>query len=198
MGAIDLREIEKIETGNIVKNLNWFYYGFNFDNIVNIMEKGILSKKHLNYPNPNYGSNGKHYISLSKDNDPATFIFDYYKHTYPMIILDDLEAIECKYNLLYYFLRYTPLPFRYSSWSGEYQVYSKILPDKFIGIECMAYEWAKDDELDKLKRFRYMLEMLKSLEVKLPIYDFSREEDNKVHQIDTEAFLELSKNIFDD
>lgn len=195
MGVIDLKEIEKIETGNIVKNLNWYYHGFDFGDTVNIMKKGILAKKYLDFPEPIYGNNGKHYISLSKDTASFDDAFNNFKSVCPMIILDNLEAIECKDNLLYYFFRFTPLPFRYSFWRGEYQVYSKILPDKFIGIECMVYEWAKDDKLFMLKQFRCMLEMLRSLEIQLPIYDFSREEDNLVHQIDTDAFLELSKQL---
>lgn len=40
-----------------------------------------------------------------------------------------------------------------------------------------------------------MLEVMQSLDSNLPIYDFSRQEDGIVHELDKEAFLELSKHL---
>lgn len=194
MEKIDLKEIEKVETKCIVKNLNWFYHGFDFGNITKIMRDGILAKKYLDFPTSDFGLNGKHYISISKDiiNHPCS-AFQSYKSTYPLVILDNVETIKCKNNPLYYHLRLTSLPFRYSDWVDEYHVYSKISPDKFIGIECMVYDWARDDGLFLLKRFRNMLEVMQSLDTKLPVYDFSRQKDGIVHEIDQEEFLSLTK-----
>lgn len=44
------------------------------------------------------------------------------------------------------------LPLRYSTSEDEYQVYSKILPEKFVGIECMAYAWCKSNNIFLLKQ----------------------------------------------
>lgn len=195
MEKINLNEIEKIETRNVVKNLNWFYHGFDFGNIAKIMENGILAKKYLDFSSPNFGDNGKYYISLSKDTNRVFTAFRQYNQMGPMIIVDNIEAIKCRKNMLYEWLRFTPLPFRYSGWDDEYQVYSKILPDKFVGIECVLYDWAKDNNLFFLRRFRDMLEVMQSLDSNLPIYDFSRQEDGIVHELDKEAFLELSKHL---
>lgn len=195
MEKIDLNEIEKIETRNIVKNLDWFYHGFDFGNIAKIMENGILAKKYLDFSSPNFGANGKHYISLSKDTNRVFTAFRQYNQMVPMIIVDNVKAIKCRKNILYEWLRFTLLPFRYSSWDDEYQVYSKILPDKFVGIECVLYDWAKDNNLFFLRRFRDMLEVMQSIDSNLPIYDFSRQEDGMVHELDKEAFLELSKHL---
>lgn len=198
MEKFDLMEIEKIETGRFVKNLDWFYHGFDFGNITAILNKGILAKKYLDFPTPNFGLNGKHYISVSKDMNVSGGAFNRYKQSGPLMILDNIKALKCKYKKLYYPFRLTAFPFRYTEWTDEYQVYSKILPDKFVGIECMVYDWTKENNLFLLKRFRSMLEVMQSLGVKLPIYDFSREDSCVIHEVDQEAFLELSKCLTKD
>lgn len=195
MTEIDLREIEKIETKNIVKQPDWFYHGFNFSRTANIIENGILAKKHLYFPCPNIGINGKHYISVAKDINGAKRAFTIYKIDRPLAILEGIKVIECKKSKVYRLFINTPLPFRYSPWSDEYQVYSKIQPDKIIGIECMVYAWAEQGDISKLRRFRKMIEIMKELDRQLPIYDFSREKDDLVHEVDKEAFLEVSESL---
>lgn len=46
-----------------------------------------------------------------------------------------------------------------------------------------------------LKGFRIMIEIMQSLNIQLPIYDFSRQEDNIVHELNKDEFLELSKHL---
>ncbi len=200
MEKIDLREIEKIETGNIVKNPDWFYHGTSFEYVADILKNGILAKKYLSYAVPDFGLNGKHYICIAHDAEeyhPEDKIY-WYKLKGPLMILDHLEdVIKCKKNPLYRRLKYTSLPFRYSNWDGEYQVYDKISPEKLVGIECMVYEWVKEDNSFLLRNLREILEKMQKLEIDLPVYDFSRQEDDRVHELDKEAFLELSEQLTD-
>jgi len=193
MEEFDLSKIEKIETENIMKDLNWFYHGFDFGNIAEIMNKGVLAKKYLDFPVQNFGLNGKHYISVAKDTNQPGNALNKYKRTGPLVILDDIKAIKCQKKKIYYPFRLTALPFRYTEWVDEYQVYSKILPEKFIGLECMVYDWTRENNLFLLKRFREMLMVMKALDIQLSIYDFSREKDNMIHELNKEAFLEVSK-----
>lgn len=190
-----LREIEKMETKSVQKDPDWFYHGFDFGRAEDILSNGILAKKYLDFPVQNFGLNGKHYISIAKDIDQPGGALNRYKNAGPLMIIDNVKAIKCENKKLYYPIRFTRLPFRYTAWSDEYQVYSKILPDKFVGIECMVYDWSKSNNLFLLKRLRYMLELMKTMDTKLPIYDFSREEDGMVHELDKESFLELSNQL---
>lgn len=191
---IDL--IEDMEVKTIMKSPDWYYHGFDFGNVGDILSKGILAKKYLDYPNPNFGLNGKYYISVSKDIDQFFGAFNLYKSRNPLIVLDNVRTIKCRQKELNYLLRNTMLPLRYSTTADEYQVYSKIIPEKFVGIECMVYAWCKSNNIFLLKRLREMLIVMKDMGVQLPIYDFSREKDGIVHELDKNIFLEKSKYMF--
>ncbi len=184
-------KIKNIETKTIPKNPDWFYHGCDFGNVPNILEKGVLAKKLLNEKNLNYGLNGKYYISVAKDTNLPNNALDEYKYNGPLVVMDGLKVIKCKESKLYKLFRYTPIPLRYTVWPDEYQVYSKITPDKIIAIECMAYEWMENRNIFLLKRLRKMIEVMNSLNCDLPIYDYSREENGIVHELDKEAYLEL-------
>ncbi len=149
----------------------------------------------MSFPCPNFGLNGKYYVSIAKDIDGEDRALTRYKNSGPLVILDNLKVIKCKKSNFYRLFNRTPLPLRYTAWSDEYQVYDKISPDKIIGFECMVYDWAKSGNLFLLKRFRTMLEIMQQLKCELPIYDYSREEENVVHELDKEAFLEISKPL---
>ncbi len=193
MDSIDLGELDKIEKDIIIKNADWYYHGFDFALMSDILEEGILSKRHLNFSCPNFGLNGKYYVSVAKDITGKDCALPYYQKSGPLVILDNLKVIKCHKSNFYRLFKYTPLPFRYTAWSDEYQVYDKISPDKIIGFECMVYDWAKNGNLFLLKRFRTMLEIMQQLKCELPIYDYSREDEDVVHELDKEAFLEISK-----
>lgn len=194
MGKIETSEIEKIEK-SFVKNPDWFYHGYDFCNTPDIIKEGILARKYLSCQDED-GLNGKHYVSIAKDIDGEGKALTRYKHQGPLAIMDEsLKVIECKHSKFYKLFRYTILPFRYTDWSDEYQVFSKIKPDKIIGFECMAYLWAKDGNIALLRRLRTMIETMNQLECELPIYDFSRQDGDKVHELDKEAYLELTKSL---
>lgn len=187
--------IEDMEVKTIIKNPEWCYHGFDFGNVGKILGDGILAKKYLDYPNQDFGFNGKHYISVSKDTGQCFGAFSFYKFRNPLIVLDNIRTIKCQQKELNYLLRYTMLPLRYSTTEDEYQVYSKILPEKFVGIECMAYAWCKSNNIFLLKQLREMLIVMKNMGAQLPLYDFSREKDGIVHELDKSAFLEKSKYV---
>lgn len=197
MNDFELSEIEKIETKGIVKNINWYYHGFEFSKIALITEKGILAKK---YQNPSWkgGNNGPHYISVAKDIDIThidSALSDQMNEG-PLIIIDEnIDAIKCKKIRLYRRFKNSSLPLRYSCYIDEYQVFEKVLPDKFVGVECSLYNWVRMDNIRMLKGFRIMIEIMQSLNIQLPIYDFSRQEDNIVHELNKDEFLELSKHL---
>lgn len=194
-------DIMQLETKTIVKNPDWFYHAFEYGNIAKIVQNGLLAKKYLEYKNPNFGLNGKYYISVSKDivksNDTnlVDSAFNNYKRNFPLLILDNIKAYKCQKNSLSRLFTYTSIPLRYSYYDDEYQVYSQIKPENFVGIECMLYDWAINDQRFILKRFHNMLVVLKSLDIELPIYDFSRLENDVAHEIDTDSYLSLYKKI---
>ena len=196
MGKIDLNEIEQLET-SVIKNPDWYYHGYNFAFTSDILKEGILARKYLSCDDED-GLNGKHYISIAKDIEGDKKALTRYKHQGSLAILDEkLKVIECKKSKFYELFRYTMLPFRYSSWSDEYQVFSKIKPKNIIGFECMAYLWAKEGNIALLRRLRAMIETMQHLQCDLPIYDFSRQEGDNVHEIDKEGYLELTKSFKD-
>ena len=194
MGKIDLKDIDQIEK-SFVKNPDWYYHGYDFASTSDIIEEGILARKYLSCQDPD-GLNGKHYVSIAKDIEGEDRALNRYKYNGPLAILDEnLKVIECKHSNFYKIFRYTMLPFRYTDWSDEYQVFSKIKPDKIIGFECMAYLWCKEGNIDLLRRLRTMIETMQQLDCDLPIYDFSRQEGDNVHELDKEEYLEVTKSL---
>lgn len=197
MEKIDLREIEKIEKDSVIKNTDWYYHGFDFAYTSDILKEGILAKRHLGYACPNFGLNGKYYISVAKDITGDDLALSSYKQYGPLAILDNLKVIKCKKSQLNRLFIYTPIPLRYSAWSDEYQVYDKIAPEKIIGFECMVHEWVKKDNIFLLRRLHTMIEIMQLLDCNLPMYDFSRQEGDNVHELDKEEYLKLSESIVD-
>ncbi len=194
-------EIKSIETPS-TRDLNWYYHGIpeNPDDIKNILSEGIkcrglISKKGT-------GNNGKHFISLSKDigfNENLS-AFHGYRKCIMNIIIDDIKAKRCiKMSLLPPFiplLSCTRFPIRFSGFPDEFQIYKKIEPDKFIGIQCPLYYWASGFEEGGyyqyyLDNFKNLIFIMKLLESNLPLYDYSRLQDTSVHQINPDDFLEI-------
>lgn len=148
------------------------------------------------------GNNGNYYISLSKDipnklNSNSAYM--YMKFTHPMFILHNVKAYKCedKYTRIPFI--YTKLPFRYSTWDDEYQAYSIITPDHFVGMECPLECWLDNIKYYKnialLKDLRNMIIAMNELSINLPIYDSSHELSGKLYEIDKERYLHLSKKL---
>ena len=194
MGTIDLKDIEQIEK-EVIKNPDWYYHGYDFASTSDILKEGILARKYLSCLDED-GLNGKHYVSVAKDVEGKNKALTRYKHQGPLAILNEnLKVIECKHSKFYELFRYTMLPLRYTHWSDEYQVFSKIKPNKIIGFECMAYLWAKEGNIALLRRLRTMIETMQKLDCDLPMYDFSRQEGNDVHELDKKGYLEVTKSL---
>lgn len=197
MGIIDLKKLEKIET-DVKKNPDWYYHGYDFCFTSDILEKGIVAKRYLDFPCPDFGLNGKYYISIAKDGNSNDKALTRYMNNGPLAILDEyLKVIKCKNSQFHRLFIHTRIPLRYTAWSDEYQVYGKIKPDQIIGFECMVHDWVTKDKVFLLKRFRVMLEMMQKTKCNLPVYDYSRQDGNRVHEINKASFLELSESIID-
>lgn len=146
------------------------------------------------------GNNGNYYISLSKDipnklNSESAYM--YMKFTHPMFILDNVKAYKCadKYKRIPFI--YTKVPLRFLTWDDEYQAYSIITPDHFVGIECPLESWIEDIKwnIESLKNLRNMIIIMNELGINLPIYDSSHELSGQLFEIDKEKYLHLSKTL---
>lgn len=193
-------EIEKIEfISSIKKNPHWYYHGITSpaNRFPRIMQDGLLSKNLSGYARTKNGYNGKYYISLSKDIEAEVPLEDSaystYIDKYPMLIIEDINAFKClKVNGNSLFTN-TILPFRTSGYRDEYQAFNKIDRSKFRGIEAKAYDWSKKEKLSELRYLKDILLLMKEFGTYLPVFDFSREENGIIHEIDQDGYLLFSK-----
>lgn len=184
-----LEKIDKVEYQAIEKNPEWFYHGFDAAFTEQILSEGILAKKYLDFPWPNFGLNGKHYISIAKDTNAPGNALNRYKTIGPLAIIDGIKVIKCRKYKPYQIFNHTRIPLRYTAWEDEYQVYGKIPKDNIIGIESMLYYWIEHQNTFYLKKFRNMLETMEKMGIDLPIYDYSREENDQIYEIDKKEYL---------
>ncbi len=191
-------QIEKIEhVSKIRKSSRWFYHGITSEanQFPKIMQEGLLCKNLHGYARTKNGYNGNYYISLSKDIKAPSEDSGYsnYIEEYPMLIIDDIIAIKClKTNSRTIFTK-TIIPFRTSGYKDEYQAFYRIDPSKFVGLEAKAYDWCTQGQISKLRNLRNIILEMEEFGTSLPIYDFSREYDGIIHEIDQEQFLHFSK-----
>ncbi len=190
------KEVIYIETPSF-RDLDWYYHGIpeDTDKMMNILSEGIKSRSLLGQKG--VGSNGKYFISLSKDIgiEGDFSAFHGFRRCLMNIIIDDIDAHKCvKYIPFLYLLANTRFPIRYSDFLDEFQVYEIIKPDKFVGIQCPLYYWAKDYQ--EAGNYKYFLEAFKNLiiamkllEIRLPLYDYSRLMGTSVHLINPDEFL---------
>lgn len=192
------KEIEKIERiAKIRKSSRWYYHAITSspDRFLKIVQEGLLCKNILGYSRTKNGYNGNYYISLSKDIKAPLEESGYlqYIEEYPMLMIADIKAIKCfKTNCNTIFTN-TIIPFRTSGYKDEYQVFNKIDSSKFIGIEAKAYDWSIQEKISELKNLRDIILVMRKSGISLPIYDYSREEDGIIHEVDQEKYLEFSK-----
>lgn len=140
-----IEEIKSIETP-ITRDFNWYYHGIPEDKdvIKNILSEGIKCRKLLGQKGA--GSNGKHFISLSKDIgvDEDMSAFHGFRRCTMNIIIDNIKTRRCiNYFFFLHYLANTRFPVRFSGFHDEFQAYKIIEPDKFVGIQCPLYYWTK-------------------------------------------------------
>lgn len=193
-------EIAKIEyIAKVRKNKKWYYHGVaSKDRLSKILESGLMCENLMGYSRTRDGYNGRYYISLSKDVSKDIYASGYsqYIDKYPMIIIENILAFKCLNLNRNTIFTNTVLPFRTSGYKDEYQAFNRISSRKFRGIEAKAYAWAQSEKMDELKELRDIILLMNEEKLSLPIYDYSREEDGVIHEIDKEKYLQFSKRYF--
>ena len=191
-------EIEAVEYPGI-RNLRWYYHGFVFSEMdfSDMLLSGLKCCKLLSLEPK--GFNGKYYISLSMDMLEKDQVKSSYKlfERLPRFIISNIKPIKCSRNMLYDNYSDTILPFRYSGYNDEYQAFWRIKQSNFIGLECSLMKWYKEGNRESLENLKRMIIIMKKLNIKLPIYDYSRCDYDNVHVIEQEKYLILSKSILD-
>lgn len=193
-----IEEVKSIETPS-TRDLNWYYHGIHEEpeTIKNILSEGIKCRNLLGQKGG--GTNGKYFISLSKDIgiDEEISAFHSFRRCIMNIIIDNIKACKCiDYLPFLHFLANTRFPLRSSGFPDEFQTYKIIEPDKFVGIQCPLYYWTKGYEEEGIYKyfldaFKNLIIFMKLLESNLPLYDYSRLQGTSIHQIDPNKFLEI-------
>lgn len=193
-----IEKIESIETPS-TRNLMWYYHAIheNIEDVKNILSEGIKCRKLLGQKGE--GSNGKYYISLSKDIGVQENIsaFHGFRRCVMNVIIDNIKTYKClDYLPILHLLDYSILPIRFSGFPDEFQIYKIIKPDKFVGIQCPLYYWTKGYEENGnykyfLDAFKNLIIIMKLINSNLPLYDYSRLQNTYVHQINVDGFLTI-------
>lgn len=197
-----LDQLHNIEQKVINKNSDWYYHGFDYkrSDFMDMLVCGLKCRKQLGIKA--CGNNGMYYISLSKDipdklNSDSAYM--YMKFTPPMFILDNIKVYKCTKGYERIPFINTKVALRYSTWDDEYQAYSKISPDHFVGIECPIECWIDNIKYHKnialLKDLRNMIITMNELGIDMPIYDSSYELSGQLYEIDKEKYLYLAKKL---
>ena len=193
-----IEDVKSIETP-ATRDLEWYYHGIpeETDAMKNILSEGIKCRSLLGKKGS--GNNGKYFISLSKDvGTPANIsAFHGFRNGRMNIIIENINAHKCMaYFPPLHFLANTRFPIRFSGFPDEFQIYRRVKPDKFVGIQCPLYYWTEGYEEGEhykyfLEAFKNIIIAMKSLETSLPLYDYSRLQGTSVHQINPDEFLEI-------
>lgn len=189
------KEIASIETPS-TRSLDWYYHSFPEQETIftSILTEGIKCRHLINKEGS--GNNGKYYISLTKDigvDYGASAFYSFMKCCTSMIV-DNIKTRKCINTYLFHFLANTAIPIRCSGWEDEFQAYKIIEPDKFVGIQCPLYYWSANDHKYYLEQLKKLIIVMKTLEISLPLYDYTRHQGTRVHTINPDAYLELYEN----
>lgn len=191
--------IDKIEEKCEI-DLDWFYHSVYYDRIkyLSILSEGIKCNKLLN--SPGCGRyNGKYYISLSKLTVPDNVCYLYYTTDRPSFIIDDIEPIKCRNIAEYQQYIDTRDPRRIGNFEDEYQYYYFIKSTYIKGIvynllECFIKRDNRFNTL-KIRQLLDLINLLEELDVKIPIYDYSRRDKALVHKINKEKLKYYFKEL---
>lgn len=193
-----IEEIMSIETSS-KRDFKWYYHAIPEQTgaIKSILSEGIKCRNLLGQKGA--GFNGNHFISLSKDMgiDENFSAFHSFRRCAMNIIIDNIKVHMCiDYLPFLHLLANTRLPIRSSGFPDEFQAYEIIKPDKFVGIQCPLYYWTKGYEENGdykyfLDAFKNLLIIMKLIESRLPLYDYSRLQGTSIHQINSDDFLAI-------
>lgn len=196
--------IKAIETSQTRKT-EWFYHAFLYKEKLfqEMTTQGIkcrkLMSKEFKEEYRSTGHNGNHYISLSKMETVESHNSSYlYYEERPAFIIDDIKVQKCTYAMDYGILEKTRWPFRHSGFLDEYQAYRIIRPDNFVGIRASILMWYQEDYRYYLESLKKMILFLQEHSIDIPIYDYSRAFDYRIHQINPEAYLKIFDSIIEE
>ena len=194
-------DIKSIEFSQEI-DLAWFYHSVSYthDDYKNILEEGIKCNHLLNKTSTGR-FNGPYYISLSNITIPDNMTFlKYAYYSKPSIIISGIEPIFCEGRHDYEKYIDTKDRRRISNLPGEYQYYYHIKQEYIIGILYNLYYYINSGNSDsqrfRLKELTDLIELLKSLNKDIPIYDYSRRAKTSAHVIDKEKILSLTSNLY--
>ena len=174
--------ISDIEEKNIILPKDSYYHAFQYqkESFINMITKGIKSPILLG--KTSQGNNGYFYVSLSKKEACQDSIYDKLNSN-PMFIIDrKINTIKTrnfkKEGHYPIFFTDSPLPFRESEYDNEYQKFFKVSPKDIVTIQYNIFEFLKlsnNNEYIKnqLLILKQMVEILKVLDIELPIIDIS-------------------------
>lgn len=174
--------ISDIEEKNIILPKDSYYHAFQYqkESFINMITKGIKSPILLG--KTAQGNNGYFYVSLSKKEACQDSIYDKLNSN-PMFIIDrKINTIKTrnfkKEGHYPIFFTDSPLPFRESEYDNEYQKFFKVSPKDIVAIQYNIFEFYKlsnNNEYIKnqLLILKQMVEILKVLDIELPIIDIS-------------------------
>lgn len=176
-------KLDEFVIDEIDPNEEWYYYAFWYYDLIPLYNYGMLCSKELG--KKSNGNGGSYYVSVSKQDLYPNSLYKKFDHTgASMFILDDLYPFNTHNNYFAKIVKNTPIPYRYSPYDTEYQVYKNIDRSHIVGIRAMSIDNKK--ELVILKQ---MLLEMKLYGINLPVYDYSLEKINVIRELDKEKIL---------
>ena len=179
-----LKLIEYIEDEDMVINPKWYYHASRYDKekYKNILTKGILSA-YLRKDDNHGKTNGRYYVCVARNMELDTGNL----LAAPGFVIDEkLKTLNASKFKIFELFEDTILPFRYCDGDeDERQVFLKINKSKIIALQYAIKKWAIHDYMDDrpvrdIQRVKELFNIMDSLNIDLPIYDFSsRKEINK-------------------
>lgn len=190
--------IDKFEEECLI-SLDYFYHStdYNKHKYKSILTDGIKCNKLLNnFWGGTY--NGLYYISLSKITIPDNECFLSYSKNRPSFIISGISPIKCEDNDSYEYYIYTE-DSRRTGIDDEYQYYYFIKNTYIVGIVYNLYDCFIENgncfSKKSLKNCLELINLLDEINIKMPIYDYSRRENIMAHEINKEKIKYYSKKL---
>lgn len=170
--------VEFIEDKRITEKCNWFFHATpnEIDRIKKMLDEGIKAR-YLRDDDYEFGYNGKYYISLFKNDEEGYHIRKKFNSNVKFIIenINPYYADKSKFLIRKQYIN-TKIPLRTSDWEGEYQVYSRVDPSNFVGlnfeISNLISSFANIN-MNNIMFLRDLVNCINESKLDLPIYDLS-------------------------
>jgi len=179
MNYIDI--INYIEDEPILLLSNPYYHAFKYDSneFISMITEGI--KAPILLGKEGTGNNGPFYVSLSKNENAETSIYDMLKSLPMFVINENIKTFKArnysKEKPYPFRLTRTPLPFRDCEYDDEYQTFLRVSPKDILAIQYNLFanylENNEDYIIEQLLTLIRMVENLEKEQINLPIIDTS-------------------------